>query len=61
MTTKDFLIVILMVVGFYAVTYFMFTHYKEIAMWFFAGLFMLGMSVFAYGSWHVLGCSNNSN
>lgn len=60
MTGKDFLVVILMVIVFYVVTFFMWTHYKEIARMFFMGLFAVGMCLFAYGSWHVLGCGKRN-
>lgn len=60
MTGKDFLVVILMVIVFYVVTFFMWTHYKDIAQMFFAGLLICAMGLFAYGSWHVLGCGTRS-
>lgn len=60
MTGKDFLVVILMVIVFYVVTFFMWIHYKDIAQMFFGGLLICAMCLFAYSSWHVLGCGKRS-
>lgn len=54
MNGKDWLIVWFSVIAFYVVTFYLWTHHRAIAQGFFFSLFVLGMGVFAWGSWLVL-------
>ena len=54
MTNKDCLIVLLIVVGFFAVTFYLWVNHIQIARMLFAGLGCLGMGLFAFGLWHGL-------